>query len=167
MIHLTDKTLTDPISVIGIQIRTSNARELSGEGQIGLLWQRFLAENLAAGIPNRSSESFFVVYSDYASDENGEYDFLLGCPVSSIENIPAGMTYAAISTGDYAVFTTETGPVVDVLQAAWRHIWNLAPGDLGRRRAFLTDFEVYDHRAANPASAQVEIHIGLMPADTL
>ena len=170
MIHLTDKTLTDSIAVIGIQVRTNNARELSGQGpgqgQIGALWGRWFAENLAARIPNRDSESIFAVYSNYASDQNGDYDYLLGCPVSTIHNVPAGMTYAAISTGDYAVFTTETGPVVEVIQAAWKHIWSLVTSDeLGRERAFLTDYEVYDHRAADPANSQVEIHVGLKPAD--
>jgi predicted transcriptional regulator YdeE len=161
MIHLTDKTLTDPISVVGIAIRTNNASELSGNGQIGALWSRWFGENLAARIPNRSSESFFVVYSNYASDETGDYDYLLGCPAGSIENLPEGMTYAAIATGDYAVFTTETGPVAEVVQATWKHIWNQGPKDLGHKRAFLTDYEVYDHRAADPANAKVEIHIGL------
>src|SRR5580692_7541426 len=113
MIHLTDKTLTDPIAVIGIQIRTNNASELSGQGQIGALWGRLFAENLPAQIPNRASESIFAV--------------------STIENIPAGMTYIAIPTGDYAVFTSETGPVVEVVQAAWKHIWAVAATDLGRK----------------------------------
>jgi predicted transcriptional regulator YdeE len=163
MIHLTDKTLTDPISVIGVQTRTNNARELSGNSAIGALWSRLFAENLPAQIPHRASESIFAVYSNYASDENGDYDYLLGCPVTSIEAIPEGMTYAAIPTGDYAVFTSETGPVVEVVQATWKHIWGLAPGELGGKRSFLTDYEVYDHRAKNPSNAQVEIHLSLEP----
>jgi predicted transcriptional regulator YdeE len=161
MIHLTDKTLADPISVVGIQIRTDNSSELSGNGQIGSLWGRWFAENLAAHIPNRTSESIFAVYSNYASDENGPYDYLLGCPVDSIENLPQGMTYAAIATGDYAVFTTETGPVVEVVQAAWKHIWLRSSEELSHKRAFLSDYEVYDHRAIDPNNAKVEIHIGL------
>jgi predicted transcriptional regulator YdeE len=167
MIHLTDKTLTEPIAIIGVQIRTNNARELSGQtpGPIGALWGRWFDEDLAARIPHRVSQSIFSVYSNYDSDENGDYDYLLGCPVSTIENLPQGMTYAAIPTGDYAVFTTETGPVVEVIQAAWKHIWALAPGELGRKRAFLTDYEVYDHRAIDPANAQVEIHLSLQSAN--
>jgi predicted transcriptional regulator YdeE len=161
VIHLTDKTLTDPISILGIQIRTNNASEIAGNGQIGALWSRFFAENLPAQIPNRSSESFFVVYSNYESNEDGDYDYLLGCPVDSIENLPQGMTYAAIATGDYAVFTTETGPVAEVVQAAWKHIWLQSPKELGHKRAFLSDYEVYDHRAIDPSNAKVEIHIGL------
>jgi predicted transcriptional regulator YdeE len=161
MSRIHHKTLTDPIIIAGLQIRTGNSRELSGLGQIGPLWQRFFAENLPAQIPHRTSDSLFVVYSNYASDENGEYDYLLGCQTTSIENLPPGVTFAAIATGNYATITTEKGPVVDVLQDAWKRIWAMPADELGGRRAFLTDYEVYDGRAADPENAQVEIHLSL------
>jgi predicted transcriptional regulator YdeE len=163
MIHVRHKTLADPILVAGFQVRTSNPVELSGQGQIRGLWQRFFAEDLAAQIPNRTSANFYVVYSNYASDEYGEYDYLLGAPVSSIENLPEGITFAGIATGEYAVVTTEKGPVESVMQSAWREIWSMPVAELGGKRAFLTDYEVYDERASDPASAQVEIHLGLEP----
>ena len=161
MNHIRHKTLSDPIIVAGFQIRTTNARELSGEGQIRALWQRFFLENLASQIPNRTNDSLCTVYSNYQSDENGEYDYLLGAPVTGIDHLPAGMTYAAIATGEYAVITTEKGPIIQVMQQAWRHIWTMPAEELGSKRAFLTDYEIYDHRAADPTSAQVEIHLGL------
>ena len=157
------KALRDPVIVAGFQIRTTNVAELSGQGQIGSLWQRFFATNLAAQIPSRSSEALYAVYSNYESDENGAYDYLLGSPVSSIDNLPAGMTFAAIATGEYAVITTEKGPIVSVMQSAWKSIWSLSPAELGGKRSFLTDYEIYDHRAADPASAQVEIYLALEP----
>ena len=155
------KTLHEPQIVIGVRIRTSNLRELSGEGKISALWQRFFEDNLLEQIPNRISDSFYVVYSNYASDEYGEYDYLLGSPVSSISNLPVGMTYEAIATGDYAVIATDKGPVAQVIQNKWKEIWSMPASELGGKRAFLTDYEIYDHRAANPADAQVEIHLGL------
>jgi predicted transcriptional regulator YdeE len=158
MSQIHHKTLHTPLLVAGIQIRTSNAAEIDGAGQIGPLWQRFFAENLASQIPNRTGEGLAVVYSNYQSDENGAYDYLLGAPVDSIDHLPA------IPTGEYAVVTTEKGPLVEVLQSAWRHIWNLAPTELGGQRAFLADYEIYDHRSQDPADAQIEIHIGLAPA---
>jgi predicted transcriptional regulator YdeE len=50
-----------------------------------------------------------------------------------------------------------------VLQAEWKKIWAMQPGELGGQRAFLTDYEIYDTRSANPQNAQVEIHVGLRP----
>ena len=164
MNHIGHKTLADPIVVAGFQIRTTNARELSGESQIRPLWQRFFAENLAAQIPNRTSDSLYTVYSNYLTDENGAYDYLLGAPVSGIGHLPEGMTYAALATGEYAVVTTEKGPVEQVMQQAWRRIWTTTPEELGGKRAFLTDYEIYDRHAADPTNAQVEIHLGLEAA---
>jgi predicted transcriptional regulator YdeE len=161
MSQISHKTVTEPIAVAGFEIRTSNALELSGQGQIGALWQRFFVENLLARIPNRTSESLYVVYSNYASDENSEYDYLLGAPVSSIGGLPEGVTFEAIATGEYAVITSDRGPVVEVLQAAWKRIWSLRADELGGKRAFLTDYEIYDDRATNPADAVVEIRLGL------
>jgi predicted transcriptional regulator YdeE len=161
MSHISHKTVTEPIAVAGFEIRTSNALELSGKGQIEALWRRFFVENLLARIPNRTSESLYVIYSNYASDENGEYDYLLGAPVSSIDGLPEGVTFEAIATGEYAAITTEKGPVKDVMQASWRKIWGLGAEDLGGKRAFLTDYEIYDERAADPANAVVEIRLGL------
>jgi predicted transcriptional regulator YdeE len=156
--------LVDPIYVAGYQIRTSNAKEMSGNGEIGKLWARFYQENLAAQIPNRAGQSLMVVYSDYASDEKGEYSYLLGAPVTSIDALPAGLTYRKIPAGQYAVVTTAQGRPIDVLQAAWKHIWSMSPAELGGTRAFQEDYEIYDQRSIDPASAQVEIHIGLTVA---
>jgi len=156
--------LADPIYVAGYMVRTSNAKEMAGNGEIGKLWTRFFQENLGAQIPNRIGQNLMVVYSDYASDEKGEYSYLLGAPVNSIDHLPAGLSYRKIPAGQYAVITTEQGPVAAVMQAAWKHIWAMPPADLGGQRAFLEDYEVYDQRASEPANSQVEIHLSLEAA---
>jgi predicted transcriptional regulator YdeE len=40
----------------------------------------------------------------------------------------------------------------------------MSPEELGGARAFVTDYEIYDKRTENSQNAQVEIHIGLIPA---
>jgi predicted transcriptional regulator YdeE len=162
--NLPAKTVTEePFYVAGYQVRTNNANEMSGHGEIGKLWQRYFQENLATQIPDRKDAAMIVVYSDYASDEKGDYNYLLGSRVTSIDHLPAGMAFRRIARGRYAVLTTAQGPLVDVLQAEWKNIWAMQPAELGGRRAFLTDYEVYNARSANPQQAQVEIHIGLQP----
>ena len=158
-------TLSAPIYVAGFQVRTSNAKEMGGNGEIGKLWTRFMQQNLAAQIPNRVGQTLMVVYSDYASDEKGEYSYLLGAPVSSVDGLPKNLSFRRIPAGTYAVFTTAQGPVIDVLQAAWKQIWATPPSELGGPRAFLADYEIYDQRSADPDNAQVEIHVGLRPAN--
>jgi predicted transcriptional regulator YdeE len=38
----------------------------------------------------------------------------------------------------------------------------MSTDELGGRRAFKTDFEIYDQRAADPENAQVDVYIGLL-----
>jgi predicted transcriptional regulator YdeE len=150
--------------VAGYEVRTNNAREMSGQGEIGKLWQKVMQENLVAQIPNRTDSALTVVYSGYASDEKGDFNYLLGARVNSVDKLPAGMTYRKLVPGPYAVFVTDQGPLVDVLQAEWKKIWAMPPEQMGGKRAFLTDYEVYDQRSADRSHAQIEIHIGLKPS---
>jgi predicted transcriptional regulator YdeE len=73
------------------------------------------------------------------------------------------MSSRRIVPGAYAVLTTDQGPLIEVVQAEWKKIWAMKPAELGGKRAFQTDYEVYDARSANPQNAQVEIHIGITP----
>jgi len=154
-------TLPEPIYVAGYMIRTSNAKEMGGNGEIGKLWGRFMQQNLAAQIPNRIGQTLIVVYSDYASDEKGEYNYLLGAPVTTVDGLPAGLSFRRIPAGQFAVFTTAQGPVAQVLEATWKQIWMSTPSQLGGQRAFVADYEIYDQRSSDPNNAQVEVHVGL------
>ena len=158
---MTRDTVSQPFYVAGFLVRTNNADEIGGKSKIGPLWQRFMQENLSGQIPNRTDAGFTVVYSNYASNEKGDYDYLLGARVSSVDHLPAGMSWRKVETGPYAVILTDKGAMPGVLQAAWARIWKMTAADLGGKRAFVTDYEVYDQRSANPQDAQVEIHLGL------
>ncbi len=68
-------------SVIGIQVRTSNAKEMTGGGAIPKQWAKFFKEGIADKIPNKVDSTIYAVYTDYASDRNGEYDFIIGMKV--------------------------------------------------------------------------------------
>jgi predicted transcriptional regulator YdeE len=161
MSTVSHQNVSDPILIAGIQIRTNNARELSSEGGIGRLWQRFFAEGFDAQITNRTGSDLYAVYSNYASNEYGDYDFLIGVAVSSVEHLPAGVTFAAIATGKYAVVTTEQGPVAEVVPGTWKEIWNMSVEELGGKRAFITDYEIYGADATDPTNAEVDIYLGL------
>jgi predicted transcriptional regulator YdeE len=158
---VTKAVLQQPFFVAGYLVRTNNTDEASGHGKIGDLWQRFYKENLGAQIPNRSDSALTVVYSEYSSDETGDYNYLLGARVTSVTDLPPGMVWKKVDPGPYAVITTDIGQMPGVLQAAWRKIWQMSPTELGGKRAFVTDYEIYDARSANPAHAQVEIHVGV------
>ena len=46
-----------PIQVVGFSVRTTNAAEAKGDGEIPKLWNRFFQENLGDKIPHRVGQS--------------------------------------------------------------------------------------------------------------
>lgn len=148
-------------TVIGISARTTNANEMSGKGVIGQAWGRFMQEHLLSKIPDKVDSNVLAVYSDYESDANGAYTFILGAKVSSADDVPPGMVAKKISAARYAVFTSEKGPVAKVVPETWSHIWALPKSAPGGSRAYQADFELYDERAADPQNSQVDVYVGI------
>lgn len=147
--------------VIGISVRTSNAKEMSGNGVIAQQWDRFTKEGLLSGIPNKVDSNILAVYTEYESDANGAYTFIIGATVSSTDSVPPGMVARRVPAGKYAVFVSEKGFVGKVVPQAWSHILATPRSSLGGNRAYLADFEIYDQRAADPHNAEVDIYIGI------
>ena len=148
-------------TVIGISARTSNARETTPEGVIGKQWGRLFQESLLAKIPNKTDSGIIAVYTDYASDKNGEYTFVLGAKVKSETAAPAGMVSVKIPEGKYALFTSEKGPAAKVVPQIWQRINGLPKSAPGGDRVYKADFEVYDQRALDPQNAQVDVYVGI------
>lgn len=97
----------ESFTVVGIATRTSNAKERTAEGVIGKQWQRLMKEALLATIPNKADGNIVALYTEYASDKDGEYSYVLGARVTNAERIPAGMVAKSVPAGRYAVFTSE------------------------------------------------------------
>ena len=123
-------------TVAGIASRTSNEKEMSGNGVIAKQWGRLFQEGLLEKIPNRADQNVVAVYTDYASDHHGEYTFLLGSRVTSDGNVPPGMLSKKIAGGKFAVFTTEKGPADRVVPSAWIKINSLPRTAVGGDRVY-------------------------------
>ncbi len=148
-------------TVVGISIRTNNAKETSGKGVIPQRWDRFMKEGLLNTIPNKVDSNILAVYTDYENDANGEYTFMIGAKVSSADGVPPGMVAKKVPAGRYAVFTSEKGFVGKVVPQTWNRIYTAPKSSPGGNRAYRADFEVYDQRAADPQNAQVDIYVGI------
>ena len=147
--------------VVGIAARTSNAREMTAEGIIGRQWGRLMQEGLLAKIPNKADHNIIAVYTDYASDHNGEYTFVLGARVESDQDVPAGMVAKKIPAGKFAVFTSEKGAAAKVVPETWMKINYLPRTAVGGDRVYRADYEIYDERAADPANSQVDVYVAI------
>jgi predicted transcriptional regulator YdeE len=159
------KVHQEEFSIVGIEARTSNAQEMKGNGVIPAQWQKWQDRQAHSKGPSEvraADGNIYAIYTDYASDRNGEYSFVIGVRPEPGATVPEGMVLKKIPAGDYAVITSEKGPASKVVPAAWMHVWALEDNaQLGGTRAYKADFEVYDRRSADPQNAQVDIHIGL------
>ena len=149
------KVTIKPFNVIGIAVRTTNENGQSGE-DIGQLWGKFMSEGIASQIPNKTDERVFSIYTNYEGDHTKPYDTILGCKVSSLENIPEGMVGQAFDGGAYGKFVSKGDLTKGVVFGTWSEIWQK---DLNR--VFTADFEVYGERAQNPTDAEVDVLVAL------
>ena len=141
--------------IVGIEIRTTNENNQAME-DIPKLWKRFMAEQIAGLIPSKMNDTIYCVYTDYESDHAGPYTVILGCQVASFGNVPDGMRLVTIEGGTYQVVTKRGNVMKGLVVEGWHEIWH-AP----IQRSFKADFEVYDHRAANPEDAEVDIFVSI------
>ncbi len=146
--------------IIGIEARTTNANEGTPDAAIPRQWQKFFQEGILSKIPGKIGANIYALYSDYASDRNDEYGYVIGAMVEEGTVAPAGLVGKRVQGGQYAVFTSDQGPLPKVVPRAWQKLSELE--DQGKiKRAYKTDFEIYDQRAKDPQNAQVDIYIGL------
>lgn len=150
----------ESFTVIGLTVRTTNAKEAGGQGDIPQLWQNAIQNATLDAVPNKVGDNLVVVYSDYASDSTGEYNYTLGYRVSSADKIPDGMVAKTVRAGKYAVIASETGPPQEVIPALWQRINSMTPHQLGGARAFQTDFETYA-AIVDWGNMQTTAHIGV------
>jgi predicted transcriptional regulator YdeE len=141
--------------VIGIKIRTTNKDGQSAK-DIGSLWAKFLSENIADKIPNKIDSSILSIYTNYQGDYTQPYDTILGCKVSSLNEIPKEMIGQEFNGGEYVKYVSKGSLNKGIVYQTWDKIWK---SDLNR--AYTADFEVYGERAQNPENAEVDIFVAV------
>jgi len=151
----------DGFTMVGIAVRTSNAEQMTPERPIGKQWERLFKESVLAAIPNKADANIVALYTEYASDKDGEYTYVLGARVTKVESVPAGMVAKNVPAGRYALFTSERGAVQKVVVDMWQKVWATPKSALGGDRTYKSDYEVYDQRAQNPADAVVDLYVAV------
>jgi predicted transcriptional regulator YdeE len=151
------------IKLVGLRVRTNNNNEMNPEtSKIGELAGQFWGENIAAQIPHRVNPGVTLsVYTEYESNEHGDYTYFIGEEVGSFDPTPGELQKLTILAGKYQKFTTPSGKMPEVVVNAWREIWTMSRHDFGGERAYVADFEVYDQRAIDPTNTSVDIYIGI------
>ena len=151
------------IKLVGVAVCTSNAAEFNAAtAKIGATMQKFFGTGLQNKITHRAHQGvIFAAYTNYESDLNGEYTYFIGQEVTSFQDLSSELTTLTIPAQKYAQYTSDAGQMPHVVIDMWQQIWQMSPATLGGQRAYITDFERYDERSADSASAIVEIYIGI------
>lgn len=149
------KLKKEGFQVIGIKVRTTNENGKAAQ-DIPQLWNRFMTEQIAAKIPNKISEEAYSIYSNYESDHTKPYDTILGCKVSSLEQIPEGMVGHTVEGGSFVKFVSKGDLTQNAVYDTWLEIWGK---DLNRN--YSSDFECYGAKAMNPKDAEVDILVAV------
>lgn len=138
--------------VMGIMVRTSNAECLKDMPQI---WGKFTQEKFLEKIPRKVNNSILAVYTDYEDDYTKPYSYIVGCEVSTLDDIPEGMVGTIVPASLYAVYTTK-GSFPEGLSDTWKTIWKTP-----LKRAYTTDFEVYGPDFNPQTKPDVKVYIAL------
>jgi predicted transcriptional regulator YdeE len=123
-------------------------------------WQKFFEEGILHKIPNKIGSNIYARYTDYASDRNGEYSFVIGAMVKKGTIAPDGMVLKTVAGGRFAVLNSDQGLLPKIVPGVWREIWKLED-EKELRRTYNTDFEIYDQRSQDPQNAQVDLYVGI------
>lgn len=144
--------------IIGVEIRTSNQMEThQSTAKIPGAWSSFYKNDIPAKIPNRAEANIILgVYTRYESDHNGKYSLILGAEVTTLDNIPDGMTGITVPPAKYLKFCGK-GKIPDVAIEMWQKIWASSSGNPDYKRTFTTDFEVYN--SDNPDTLDIFIAV--------
>jgi len=146
--------MTNGFKVIGISVRTTN-KDNQALQDIGKLWGQFFAEGIPDKIPNKQSGEIYSIYTDYKSDYTEEYTTIIGVPVTTLDEIPEGLTGREFQPEQFQKFVAR-GAMPAAVGKAWMDIWQR---DKELNRKYTYDFEVYGAKSQQGDDAEVEIFI--------
>jgi predicted transcriptional regulator YdeE len=113
----------EKLYVIGIlEIITSKNKDAGID--ITVLERKFINNNVIDQIPNKIDNSINFIYTEYKLDYKTTYIAILGCLVSSLENIPKGMIGKALCKKNYTISTTIGNFSGGIVYNEWKKVWS-------------------------------------------
>jgi predicted transcriptional regulator YdeE len=143
-----------PFTVIGIEFRTDNTDIAQ---KMKEYWTTFMSQGVYNKIPPKIDNFIIGLYTDYESDSNGKYTFILGCRMPENASVPEGLVKKIVPGGKYAFFTV-TGKFPEMIQETWKEIHEAEKrGEFVR--TYTADLETYDERYANGELMEIYVAI--------
>jgi predicted transcriptional regulator YdeE len=135
-------TQTTPITVVGISIRTSNAKAFE---KIPFHWKAFFEKQVLANIPDKINDDIYAVYTEFDNvPKSAEdiyslgYTFIIGAAVHQTGRLPSTLVSTIVPATKRVVFPVEPAKP-ELVVAEWQKIWQMQ----NLQRAFAPDYEHY------------------------
>ncbi|WP_072680294.1 GyrI-like domain-containing protein [Arcobacter sp. LA11] len=141
----------DKLMLSGLSVITNNENEKDTEtAKIVQLWEDYQDKNILGATFNKSKNfDMYGVYSDYASDVNGDYKVTVAVEVTKPKNA------IVIKDQRYLVFSKK-GELPDIVIDCWKEIWDYFANESEYKRAYTIDFEKYSKED------EIEIYISIL-----
>lgn len=139
-------------NVVGISVRTNNSDPNMGN-TIGSLWTDFFGKDVFFNIENEVNKKSIGLYTDYESDEKGDYTFVACRETTKFGKLENGLVSKKIPSGKYARFVLK-GNMKVIVGEFWLKLWNM-PLD----RTYIADYEEYQN--SDPDNAEIHVYIGI------
>jgi len=138
------------LMLLGASVVTNNENEMSEDNaKITQLWEDYTDQHIHTKTLNKvSNSSLYGVYSNYTSDDKGDYTVTVACEVSKPKNA------IVIKEEKYLVFTKE-GELPDIVFETWKEIWAYFETSTEHERKYTIDFEKYSSKD------KIEIYISV------
>lgn len=150
-------------TVVGLQTRTTTARELNGHGSIANLWKQMLQGQLLNQIPNRANNDLIAVYTEFENGKDGSYTYVLGVKVNVVGKLPPGMRSQQAGGGSYAVLTSEGQLLGEMILDSWKQIWSREKAHT-IAHAYTNDFEIhYNGPPDDPKHVAMDLFVSIRP----
>jgi len=149
------KVNIEPFNLIGISIRTTNDNG-QAEKDIAALWGKFMSDNMLEKIPNKIDPTVYSLYTNYEGDHTQPYTAILGCKVTSLDQIPKTMIGQSFKGGNYLKTSAKGDLMKGLIVNKWSEIW-----EMKLDRAYTADFEVFGEKAQNPNNAEIDFLIAI------
>lgn len=153
----------DTVKLVGIVVRTSNNLEANPEtAKIGKTIEHYFKNNLNQKISARAKPgTTYCVYTEYESDEHGEYTYFVGEETDCHSDVDPIFTTLTIPASSYIKFECGPGEMPMICIDSWKKIWQMQDAELGGKRTYIADFEIYDERAKDYLNTILDIYIGV------
>lgn len=149
------------ITLTGVHVRTTNEEEAGPNRRLPQLWETYFQSQITSRTQTINAHLIYALYTDYESDATGAYTTLIGHEVAGDNTQDKDkFSIVQVPASKYLVFTTEKGPVYEVVAQAWGKIWAYFK-ESEEVRAYTGDYELYDTRNSDPAQTQIQIFIAI------